>query len=256
MSSEEARKRALVVEDEPLLLLTIRRMLESMGCDTVVAATCREAEDRWGAASFNVVITDLRLTDRLSTEMVGAMRARGFVEPVILVTAEPDLLTDALKLKLGIRAVLRKPLDADALRRVLEGVMASGGAACASACAGRIGRFAVIACPPQLSVDTLDACLAGIGRSQWIALDLRLCTGGTDEAVQRMTGIADSFTRGGGRFCVIAPAQGGQQEPWWGGIRGRMDVVDREDELLALGRRAIASCERAEILGSPVGRDN
>src|SRR5262245_978420 len=83
----------LVIEDEPLIALDLKRVLEGLGHSVAIARTHEEALRAAGVSNPGLVIADIRLADGSSgLDAVNDLLCRLTV-PVIFVTAFPERLT-------------------------------------------------------------------------------------------------------------------------------------------------------------------
>ena len=117
----------LVIDDHPVNRLVARGYLERMGCAVTEAATGGEALARAAAASFDAILIDLDLPD-MRGEEVAARIGRGAARLAIL---SADLVADDARTRgrLGVDAVLTKPISPRALVAFLGGTGRAAGAA-------------------------------------------------------------------------------------------------------------------------------
>lgn len=125
-----AGRRILVVDDEAVNRLTLRAILERLGCVAVLAENGRQALARLAAEDFDAVLLDVRLPDHDGYSMARAIRSgeaavRDPRVPLVAATAHfgPDARRAALHA--GMDAYLSKPVEFDALVRVLSEVLAA-----------------------------------------------------------------------------------------------------------------------------------
>lgn len=121
MSDKTDKFRVLYVEDEPLPRWTGGKLLESFGAHVLTAESCAQAEELWHDNELDFVVCDYRLEDGLSIELVARMRKAGHSEPVVCLTGEAEELSVELQKRLDLRAVLKKPLDAESLSAIMAG---------------------------------------------------------------------------------------------------------------------------------------
>ncbi len=112
-------KKALVVDDEDLILWFLERALRKKGYDVVIARNISEACERLTKDCFDIVFTDLRMPGGNGTELLGRVGEITQRSKVIVCSAyiNPELC-DVLRQK-GI-GVLRKPFRLDELEEVLK----------------------------------------------------------------------------------------------------------------------------------------
>lgn len=84
--------RLLLVDDNKLGLSARRAVMEELGYD-VISTTCpREAVRLAEEKAVDLVITDYRMPGMSGSEMIAALRERGFERPVILISGFVDAL--------------------------------------------------------------------------------------------------------------------------------------------------------------------
>ncbi|MDZ4308179.1 PAS domain S-box protein, partial [Allopontixanthobacter sp.] len=112
-AGQEKLRHVLVLEDEPLIRMTLVETLNGLGCKTFEAKSLKEARQLFLENEFDVVLSDLSLPDGLATEFL-----------LDLVTSHPDIkiivVTGGLlpeKLQSQPMSVLTKPLSEADLAR-------------------------------------------------------------------------------------------------------------------------------------------
>lgn len=114
-----AGKQLLIVDDEVSNLEAARHYFESIGWSVDVADGAEQARVLASITEPDLVISDFRLKDDVSgLQVIQALRERYPGKPAILVTGDtaPDRLREAAA---ADAELLHKPIDLDALRRVL-----------------------------------------------------------------------------------------------------------------------------------------
>ena len=111
----------LIVDDEAIIRDILARQLKSWGHTVRSLASAEEALALLNKEEADAVLLDNVLPGMTGLQALAEVRKRGGV-PVILMTGhfDPEFEKDARLL--GAAAVLAKPLDAEALRRTLEGL--------------------------------------------------------------------------------------------------------------------------------------
>ncbi|TDJ48069.1 MAG: sigma-54-dependent Fis family transcriptional regulator [Gammaproteobacteria bacterium] len=117
------RPLALIVDDEPdiceLLAMTLERM-------NIPAETCNDvttARRMLEAREYSLCLTDMRLPDGDGLELVEWMQTRGIETPVAVITAHGNVETAVRALKLGAFDFISKPLDLQALRKLVNSAL-------------------------------------------------------------------------------------------------------------------------------------
>lgn len=112
-------KKALVVEDNDFVRMQIVKFLQEAGCE-VLEASDGQAALALIDESVNIAVVDVRMEPMGGLDFIRALRVEDIQTPVILVTGDdnPSLLTESQKL--GVAAVLMKPVQKDRLIKVVE----------------------------------------------------------------------------------------------------------------------------------------
>jgi len=117
------RRRLLLVEDEPSLVLTLVDRLCSEGYDVESA----EDGDRGLAlaleGSFDLVLLDVALPGRGGFDVLRDMRQKRVDTPVVMLTARGQVIDRVLGLKLGADDYVPKPFDMMELLARIEAVL-------------------------------------------------------------------------------------------------------------------------------------
>lgn len=114
--------RVLIVDDEPLMRLSILDALEGVGCEVMAAATGTEGVTVLGTRQFDVVITDLRLPGADGLTVLKVCKERNPTTEVILITAHGSVDTAVGAIKLGAYDYITKPFQMDELLLIIERV--------------------------------------------------------------------------------------------------------------------------------------
>jgi two-component system copper resistance phosphate regulon response regulator CusR len=104
----------LIVEDEPRIADFLAKGLSRQGYDVQCAYTGADAlawtGGEQGAPPIDIIVLDLGLPDIDGLDVLRALRARGSVVPVIVLTARTDASDRAEALRLGAVDYHTKPL--------------------------------------------------------------------------------------------------------------------------------------------------
>ncbi len=116
--------RILVVDDDPRVLRSLRRVLEADNHEVTVADGGRAGINAFVAASrrgekFAVVLLDLGMPDTGGREVAAAIKAASPGTPIVLVTGWSDSILDENHVPPHVERVLSKPPDVEDLRRVI-----------------------------------------------------------------------------------------------------------------------------------------
>jgi len=113
-------RRLLVLDNEQIILQSMRSLLEQWGAEVLTAVDLEQAQARLGAHPPDALLVDLHLDDnRTGGEAVAALRARYARElPAIMITADHSEACRQIAREMDI-IVLNKPLKAGKLRATL-----------------------------------------------------------------------------------------------------------------------------------------
>jgi DNA-binding NtrC family response regulator len=113
-------QRILIIEDEKVIRSALRRLLERNNYQVAEAGTIPEAEEQFELASFDLIISDLRLPGPPGTEVI---RRAGEV-PVLIMTSYASVKSAVEAMHQGAADYIAKPFDHDemlhSIHRILE----------------------------------------------------------------------------------------------------------------------------------------
>lgn len=117
------KQKILVVEDNDFVRMQIVKFLNDSEYETVESTDGDDALQKLGA-DIDMAIVDIRMEPKDGFEFIRSIRGRDISTPVILVTGDqdPELLSEASKL--GVAAVLMKPVQRDRLVKTVERTIA------------------------------------------------------------------------------------------------------------------------------------
>jgi signal transduction histidine kinase len=102
--------RVVLIDDEPRLAGTLRRFLEGAGHEVRTAGRFSEIEHDLRPGCFDVLVTDVVLPELTGVEIVGILVDRGCLEPMVLMTGDPNVDSAAEAIRLGAFDYLTKPV--------------------------------------------------------------------------------------------------------------------------------------------------
>lgn len=111
----------LLVEDDPTVAEVIAGLLQSQGHEVVHAMHGLAALSEISVRSFDLALLDLDLPGIDGLALAGMMRAHGFAQPLVAVTARADVDAEAAARAAGFDGFLRKPLTGEMLADTLAG---------------------------------------------------------------------------------------------------------------------------------------
>jgi DNA-binding NtrC family response regulator len=112
--------RILIVDDEPLMRMALEQALTDSGCEVIEATDAHSATETLTASSpFDVVLLDYQMPDSGDLRLLAAVRSLSPESRVIMMTAHPTAEIVSGARALGATCVLNKPIDIDALCRLV-----------------------------------------------------------------------------------------------------------------------------------------
>jgi DNA-binding response OmpR family regulator len=116
------KRRILLVDDEPAILLTLKALLEIHGFEVETATSARDAKSKLRSSSFVMVITDMRMeNDQAGLDVARAAKKAPYQPAVALLTAFP--LSDDAWRDDGADEMLVKPMNSAVLIQQLEALL-------------------------------------------------------------------------------------------------------------------------------------
>jgi two-component system, OmpR family, alkaline phosphatase synthesis response regulator PhoP len=117
------KKRVLLVEDEPGLVMTLTDRLSEEGYEVESAANGRLAFERTAVKPFDLIILDVMLPYGSGFDVCQGLRNRGIKTPVLMLTAKSQVIDKVLGLKLGADDYMTKPFEMIELLARLEALL-------------------------------------------------------------------------------------------------------------------------------------
>ncbi|MDP2265776.1 MAG: response regulator, partial [Thiobacillus sp.] len=123
ISSFPARPRILAVDDEPLILEGLARLLATRNYDVVVANGGCEALIAIGKQQFDVILLDLGMPDLDGNEVLRFVAERCADTPVIVVSGDSTIDAAIRALRGGAADFVRKPYEPEELLRRIDNTL-------------------------------------------------------------------------------------------------------------------------------------
>jgi excisionase family DNA binding protein len=113
-------KRALAVDDEPVIAELIRRLVSEHGFEVTTAGTGQAALDAIESGPFDVIFLDLVLPDMNGTEVLRRIKEVAADTVVAIVTGHAEERVAIEAMELGPALLIRKPFKPDDIASVLK----------------------------------------------------------------------------------------------------------------------------------------
>jgi CheY-like chemotaxis protein len=118
-----APKAILLVEDDPSVANSLRLLLTIERHQVVVVADGERALAEYEEGKYDLVITDLSMPGIDGLDLAGLIKARAPQQPVLLVTAHAETVSNNEKARLQyVDAMLAKPFSQEQLHEALKAV--------------------------------------------------------------------------------------------------------------------------------------
>ncbi len=114
------RPLVLIIDDEPDIRELLEITLARMDIDSRSAATVQEAMQQLAAASYRLILVDMRLPDGSGIDIVRHVAAEYPDTPIAMITAHGNMETAVEALKAGAFDFVSKPVDLPVLRRLVQ----------------------------------------------------------------------------------------------------------------------------------------
>ena len=117
-----AKRRILVVDDEPFVCDAVKMMLNFDGHTVETANSGKEALAMFDASQFDVVITDFAMPNMKGDELAAAIKERAPEQPIVMITAYAEMLQSSGNPLKGVDCVISKPFLLENLREAIAKV--------------------------------------------------------------------------------------------------------------------------------------
>jgi len=119
------KKNILVIDDDKLILKTIRRLLEKKGYAVVCASDPDEAEDLASKTNFDLLISDIRMPGKDGISLIRKIKEEHFKQgnpdpPFIFITGYANENTPTEAERLGANGYILKPFDLEIFLSTIE----------------------------------------------------------------------------------------------------------------------------------------
>ena len=119
----EASHKALVIDDEPVVCQSLRKILTKQSFNVEEAFSSESAEKKLQNKEYDLIFVDLKMPGKDGMEMLLSIKAKYPNTPVIMITGYASIETAIEATKLGAYEFLSKPFTPEELNKVaLEAV--------------------------------------------------------------------------------------------------------------------------------------
>jgi two-component system alkaline phosphatase synthesis response regulator PhoP len=117
------KRRILLVEDEPGLVMTLTDRLSKEDYDVDSAGNGKTALEKIAESVFDLVLLDIMLPYSSGLEVCQDLRRRGVNTPILMLTAKSQVVDKVIGLKLGADDYLTKPFEMIELLARIEALL-------------------------------------------------------------------------------------------------------------------------------------
>ncbi len=125
-SAATLSRRILVVDDDPLVADSIRRMLLFDRHQVEVAGSGEEALALFGKGGFDLTLVDYEMPRMKGDQLAIALKTIAPQHPIIMFTGYAEAVAAAAAPLKGVDLILGKPFNLEELRRALAGLLPPG----------------------------------------------------------------------------------------------------------------------------------
>jgi len=107
----KSKKKILVIEDEPAVVRGLKALLEAENYSVRVASNGADGVAMASAFSPDLVLLDVNLPQMTGTELCRQVRARGYTNTIVMLTAQREQVDKIIGLEAGADDYVTKPFD-------------------------------------------------------------------------------------------------------------------------------------------------
>ena len=111
-----AKKRVLVVDDEPMVCAAVCMLLKIDGYDVETAGDGEQALAKLLSASFDLILVDYEMPGMKGDQLAATIKQRLPQQPIVMLTAHGEMLRASGRPLTGIDLIVDKPFRLETLR--------------------------------------------------------------------------------------------------------------------------------------------
>jgi CheY-like chemotaxis protein len=115
----QQQRHILVVDDEPLVRLTVHMLLEDDGYIIEEAESGPQALAMFEPGKFDMIFTDYFMPDMKGDQLAAAIKKRSPKQAIVMITAFPEKLTCSDCPLGGVDSFICKPFEVETLRAAI-----------------------------------------------------------------------------------------------------------------------------------------
>jgi DNA-binding NtrC family response regulator len=120
------KKRAIVIDDETIVLESVNKILSQDGFDVLTASSGGAGISHAISEDFDIVITDIRMPDIDGFKVIRDIRKFKPGIPIVIITGYASVSSAVQAMKLGANQYLEKPFTPEQLMETVKNALATG----------------------------------------------------------------------------------------------------------------------------------
>jgi DNA-binding response OmpR family regulator len=117
------KHKALVVDDEPVVCQSLRKILSKQSIAVEEAFTANAAEQKLNEQEYDIIFLDLKMPDKDGMDILLSIKAKHPETPVVMITGYATIETAVEATKLGASQFLPKPFTPEELKEIVKEVV-------------------------------------------------------------------------------------------------------------------------------------
>ena len=134
---EIVKKNILVVDDDPQIRESLRKVLSAEGYEVMLAADGREGIEKFDVEQIDLLLLDVSLPDISGWDVFGTLTSINPFLPIVIITGKDE--QHDLAVLGGVGALIEKPLDVPRLLETVKELLAESPEVHLQRLAGRLG---------------------------------------------------------------------------------------------------------------------
>jgi DNA-binding NtrC family response regulator len=113
----------LVVDDDPVVLNSCKRILESDSQDVSLASNVKEGMDTISEQQVDLILVDIKMPEEDGLSLIRKVKKKGLPIPILVMSGYPTSETVDTSLAGGAAAFLPKPFTPDELLDTIKNIV-------------------------------------------------------------------------------------------------------------------------------------
>ncbi len=118
--------KTLIVDDDPIVLDSCKRVFEAEGFEVCVVPSADQALKAMKNSIFDILLIDVKMPERDGMYLIRAVKKQWPEIPIVVMSGYPTPETIAEGLKLGAEEFIAKPFTPDELLKIVRQVLQKG----------------------------------------------------------------------------------------------------------------------------------